>query len=92
MVTRDPLTRYWFIDQLARSGALAAVDDGWIIRPLRPSADQRPARPEPRPHAEIVRDRDAALKAAFHQGDNTHVDPRDGRAARRHLLAHWDRS
>ena len=36
MVTRDPLTRYWFIDQLARNGQLASVEDGWITRRLLP--------------------------------------------------------
>ncbi len=37
MVARDPLTRYWFIGELARTGRLASIDDGGrITRPLRP--------------------------------------------------------
>ena len=36
MIPRDPLTRYWFINELARTGALASVEDGWITRRLQP--------------------------------------------------------
>jgi len=39
MLPREPLSRYWFINQLAAKGMLAKIDEeGWITRPLRPHA------------------------------------------------------
>ena len=67
MVTRDPLTRYWFINELARTGALASVEDGWITRRLQPHGPPSAPRPEPRPHTE--------LREVFARGDATHRKP-----------------
>lgn len=96
MIPRDPLTRYWFIGELARTGALAAIDqDGRITRPLRPHG---PPVVDPEPTVHVYRGPPVALRPhsyqalrdAFVQGDNTHVDPRDARTARRHMLGYWD--
>lgn len=77
MVARDPLTRYWFIDQLARTGALAAIDqEGYITRPLQPTAPPAAPRPQPRYHSDIVRER--SMREVFLAGDRTHTWPQQG--------------
>lgn len=79
-----PVTRYDIISQLAQEGLLAAIDqEGYITRPLQPRGPAPEPRPVPRPHAD--------LRDIFTQGDQTHLDPRDARAGRRHKLAYWDK-
>lgn len=70
MLPRDPLTRYWFIDQLAREGMLAKIDEeGWITRPLRPQAPPTVYRGPPVPlQSQAVRD-------AFRAHDSTYGKP-----------------
>lgn len=78
MSKRDPLTRYWFIDQLARSGQLASIDaDGYITRPLQPNGPKREV-PQPRPHVYLgppVPLLSPRMAELFRQADATHSKP-----------------
>ena len=70
MLPRDPLSRYWFINQLAAKGMLAKIDEeGWITRPLRPHEPVKVYRGPPVPL------QSQSVREAFRAHDSTHGKP-----------------